>query len=333
MLTLTPVAPGSSSRLEPSLQDFQDPVWPRDSAFASVSHRRPPATRRISLQGSTPHEILLQATDQFSRGMLHMPSVRRPRSAYHHHHHNHSGGYFELHHPHPADDPEDIDTPPTLPGLGVLETRDAASIRPRVLYTIASDVMSVAERMPDAAAREYWANWSDIVFKQMEMESDVRAWVYATAVGRGRCWLIIGAARSEALEGSLESIGEAVLQSDVAADAREALHKGEHTRLASRCPSARTPGDCRSCPPAVTVAALSNIAPDALSALVLAIEHFERSRAIVQQPDLSPQQDPYSVELPPLIGEVCLSSISLNVWRPVASGLEVAQLTCLLGPL
>jgi hypothetical protein len=216
---------GSSHEPSPPLVDFQDPVWPQDSAFASVSQRRLPVTRRISLQGSTPHEILLQATDQFSRGMLHMPNAPRPRSAQHHHHRG--GSYFSLHHP--AEDLEEIDAPPTLPGLGVLETRDATSIRPRVLYTIASDVMSVAERLPDPVAREYWANWSDIVFRQMEMESDVRSWVYATAVGRGRCWLIIGAARAEALEVSIDSMGEAALQSGGAAEAREALHKGEHT--------------------------------------------------------------------------------------------------------
>lgn len=214
----------SSHESSPPLVNFQDQVWPRDSAFASVSQRLP-VTRRITLQGSTPHEILLQATDQFSRGMLHMPNARRPRSAQHHHK---GGSYFSLHHL-AEEDLEEIDAPPTLPGLGVLETRDATSIRPRVLYAIASDVMSVAERLPDPAAREYWANWSDVVFRQMEMESDVRSWVYATAVGRGRCWLIIGAARAEALEVSMDSIGEAALQSGGAAEAREALYKGEHT--------------------------------------------------------------------------------------------------------
>lgn len=158
-----------------------------------------------------------------------MPNARRPRSAQHHHR---GGSYFSLHHL--AEDLEEIDAPPTLPGLGVLETRDAASIRPRVLYAIASDVMSVAERLPDPAAREDWANWSDVVFRQMEMESDIRSWVYATAVGRGRCWLIIGAARAEALEVSMDSIGEAALQSVGAAEAREALHKGVY---ASRPPT------------------------------------------------------------------------------------------------
>jgi len=220
---------GSSHAPSPPFIDFQDEVWPRDSAFASISQRRLPVTRRLSLQGSTPHEILLQATDQFSRGMLHMPNARRPRSAQHHHHHRSGGGsYFSLHRP-VEEDLEEIDAPPTLPGLGALETRDATSTRPRVLYTVASDVMSVAERLPDPAAREYWANWSDMVFRQMEMESDGRSWVYATAVGRGRCWLIIGTARAEALEVSMESMGEAALQSVEAAEAIEALHKGERT--------------------------------------------------------------------------------------------------------
>ena len=206
-----------------------------------MAHRRPPITRRISLQGSasTPHEILLQATDQFSRGMLHMPNARRLRSTQQQQQHDKPGGYLSR----PAaavvfeeEDLEEIDAPPTLPGLGApsLGTRNAASIRPRVLYTIANDVMSVAERMPDAAAREYWANWSDIVFKQMEMEPDVHAWVYATAVGRGRCWLIIGAARAEALEAAMERAGEAALGSEDAAEARQALHKGEQTRSSSR---------------------------------------------------------------------------------------------------
>jgi len=234
---------GSSHEPSPPLVDFQDPVWPQDSAFASISHRRPPVTRCISLRGSTPHEILLQATDQFSRGMLHMPNARRPRSAQHHHR---SGSYFNLHHP--AEELEEIDAPPTLPGLGVLEIRDATSIRPRVLYTIASDVMSVAERMPDPATREYWANWSDTVFKQMEMESDVRSWVYATAVGRGRCWLIIGAARAEALEVSIDTLGEAALHLDGAAEAREALHKGKHISriVPSFLPYCPRPGPARS---------------------------------------------------------------------------------------
>ena len=216
---------GSGHQPSPPLVDFQDPVWPRDSAFASVSHRRPPVTRRISLPSSTPHEILLQATDQFSRGMLHMPNARRPGNRGGSG--SGSGSYF--HHPrhHPAEDLEEIDAPPTLPGLGALDTRDAASIRPRVLYTIASEVMSVAEHMPEPADREHWANWADTVFRQMEMESDVRSWVYAIAVGRGQCWLIIGAARVEALEVSMESMGEAALQSDGAAEATEALHKGE----------------------------------------------------------------------------------------------------------
>ena len=173
--------------------------------------------------------------------MLHMPNARRLRSTQQQQQQQHDkpGGYLSR----PAaavvfeeEDLEEIDAPPTLPGLGApsLGTRNAASIRPRVLYTIANDVMSVAERMPDAAAREYWANWSDIVFKQMEMEPDVHAWVYATAVGRGRCWLIIGAARAEALEAAMERAGEAALGSEDAAEARQALHKGEQTRSSSR---------------------------------------------------------------------------------------------------
>jgi len=50
------------------LINFQDDLWPKDSAFGPSFSRRPPLTRRVTLPPMTPHQILLQAADQFSRG-------------------------------------------------------------------------------------------------------------------------------------------------------------------------------------------------------------------------------------------------------------------------
>lgn len=217
--------------------NFQDQLWPKGSPFAASIARRPPITRQISLRGSNPHDILLQATDQLSRGMLHMPNLRHPRR---------SPPNSSLQTPMGSTedlDEEDIDAPPTLPGLGSTENKDVASIRPRVLYTIATDVMGVAERMDDPTSKEYWAKWADGVFMQMEMEAPPQScWAYATAIGRGRCWLITGSARTEALEDQLdqsdnedqEGHSEHVLSSSSAQEAREALNKGQSTNAFSR---------------------------------------------------------------------------------------------------
>lgn len=209
-----------------SAMNFQDDLWPKDSAFASSPSKRPLLARRVSLPSMTPHEVLLQASDQFSRGLLHMPRHRKNPS-----HHAH-GRRQSLDCQKPED--EEIDAPPTLPGLQIQSEKD---IRPCILYTIASDILDVVEPMSEPSRKEYWANWADGIFNQMEMEQksahiepdqeqSSKEWSYYIAIGRGRCWLVVGSTRLEVLEDRLGE-DEMVLESDAAKSARSALSRGE----------------------------------------------------------------------------------------------------------
>lgn len=90
--------------------------------------------------------------------------------------------------------------------------------RPHVLFTLASEVLAVSERLEDSRARARWAAWADTIFSQMDMEAkaDVDAWHARLGAARGRCWLVIGGARGE--------VG--VLASKGAEEARAGLNTG-----------------------------------------------------------------------------------------------------------
>jgi hypothetical protein len=123
---------------------------------------------------------------------------------------------------------DEVDAPPTIPGLSCPSRKLLQQIRPRILYAIANDVLSIADRMQTAFEKEFWSKWVDEIFTQMEMEDTYREdWSHSIAVGRGRCWLVIGATRFEAIENEMED-GNAVLDSPQANSARVALLKGVH---------------------------------------------------------------------------------------------------------
>lgn len=100
-----------------------------------------------------------------------------------------------------------------------------------MLFSIASDVLGVAERLGDAEARRRWAKWADEVFLQMHMEADVDAWRARVGVARGRCWLVVGSARVDEMEDKLERGDGSVLLSKEAEDARAGLSTGEFSPL------------------------------------------------------------------------------------------------------
>jgi hypothetical protein len=102
-----------------------------------------------------------------------------------------------------------------------------APARPRALFTLASEVLGVAERLNGAEARRRWAQWADAVFLQMHMEADVDAWRVRVGVARGRCWLAVGSARADELEDALERGDVSVLLSKEAEEARAGLVMGE----------------------------------------------------------------------------------------------------------
>ncbi|KAA1470273.1 hypothetical protein DENSPDRAFT_858352 [Dentipellis sp. KUC8613] len=182
----------------------EEPQWPTDSPFRVIASRRPPVTRRMTLSSATANDIMVQAMDQFSRGIFHMPHPQQGHIV---------SSIFT------RGSPSRV-TPQTL----IPSSPDSfAFSRPKELYTIASEVLGVAERLEEPDERRYWASWADSVFNQMKMEADMDEWRARVVTARGRCWLIAGSARVDELEEALEAGRTDVLLSKEADEAREGL--------------------------------------------------------------------------------------------------------------
>jgi hypothetical protein len=122
-----------------------------------------------------------------------------------------------------------------------------ATTRPHVLFVLAEEVLCVAERLEDAAARVRWGAWAESMFLQMQTQqtrASVNANVNANAsanweattdadidprvgVAWGRCWVVVGCARAEGMEDALERGEAGMLASKEAEDARVGLNTGE----------------------------------------------------------------------------------------------------------
>ena len=166
--TARPSSPSpSTSTVRSSSPPPPSVTTPRLHTTRARYHPRSPLAAIASLHTAsslahtraTAPELLTMAADQFSRGIFHMP-----------------------HH-----------APTTQ-----TQTRRAPP-RPHVLFTIASEVLAVSERLEDSCARARWAAWADTILSQMDMEAkaDVHAWQARLGAARGRCWLVIGCARGE----------------------------------------------------------------------------------------------------------------------------------------
>ncbi|KIY46382.1 hypothetical protein FISHEDRAFT_47375 [Fistulina hepatica ATCC 64428] len=190
-----------------------EPRWSPSSPFATIAARRPPVTQRMTLSSASPHDLLILAMDQFSRGIFHMP--------------------------HPA---HAMSIPPSATAvanaggnnaLQRLHPMPAPFSRAKELYTLAYEVLLVAEKLSAPRERQYWAAWADSVLNQMKMEADMASWRVRIARGRGRCWLAVGNARVDDMEvrwegpgdfGALVEAGDpTLLESTAARDARTAL--------------------------------------------------------------------------------------------------------------
>ncbi|KAH9986683.1 hypothetical protein BJV74DRAFT_844344 [Russula compacta] len=159
------------------------PRYSPRSPLAAITALRTAGLAHHGRAAASAPELLTLAADQFSRGIFHMPHTTRMHT------------------------PDDTTRCP----------------RAHVLFTLASDVLAVAERLDDAELSRRWAAWADAVFQQMHMEGvDVAddAWRVRVAVARGRCWLVVGSARVEELEDALEREDLRVLMSKKAEDAR-----------------------------------------------------------------------------------------------------------------
>ncbi|KAJ7179325.1 hypothetical protein C8R46DRAFT_1324583 [Mycena filopes] len=188
-LTITQERERSGTAVPPPTPE---PRWPSPAAspFAAIAMRRPPASGRITLANAAPHELLLLAMDQFTRGIFHMP--------------------------HPA---HAVDDTPT-------DTAARPFSRATELFTIAREVLALAERLPEPAERARWATWADSVLQQMDMEGDTTRteWRGPVTRARGRCWLVVGTAGMEDMEATAEERGwEEVLNTEEADEARESL--------------------------------------------------------------------------------------------------------------
>ncbi|GLB41532.1 hypothetical protein LshimejAT787_1001320 [Lyophyllum shimeji] len=184
-----------------------DPEWPPESPFAAIAARRPPVSRRISLTTTTPQELMVLAMDQFSRGIFHMPHPR---------HNTHSKAAQDQPHPPTVA----AGAAAVVPPIGGPESSFS---RAKELFTIASEVLLLAEKMPVPAERQQWAGWADSVFNQMKMEADMDAWRGPINSARGRCWLVVGSARIEEIEAAIERGDINLAASEEAQEAREGL--------------------------------------------------------------------------------------------------------------
>ena len=59
-----------------------------------------------------------------------------------------------------------------------------ATPRQQVLYTLATEVLALAERLENATARARWVAWADALLLQMHMEADVDAWRVGVGAAR-----------------------------------------------------------------------------------------------------------------------------------------------------
>ncbi|THH27700.1 hypothetical protein EUX98_g6492 [Antrodiella citrinella] len=272
---------------------LSEPTWTKDSPFYSIAANRPPVTRRMSLYSASAHDIMVLATDQFSRGIFHMPHPHYPSS--HNPTHLNTGSLTGSLSPalyrHPSDlpmqSPDATDlTPSSTSSTSTSSTitsyfhpipssshyhphshRDPRShfSRPKELFTIASEVLGVSERLPSSAHREYWAVWADSVFNQMKMEADIDVWRGAVTRARGRCWLVVGSARAEEIEELMESGDMVVLNTRDAEEAREALTMAISFFERAKGSATATPDeDTEDISPLLTEAliTLANLTPD-----------------------------------------------------------------------
>lgn len=186
--------------LDPFIASYlaDSPKWPEASPFGAINRSRPVTTRRLSISTTTPNELLVLAMDQFSRGIFHMP------------------------HPNHLPPASSSRTAAPSPPSAVKRPPDSFS-RAKELFTIGSEVLLISEKLLEPSERQTWGAWSDSIFSQMKMEADMEVWRAPIARARGRCCLIVGAARAEELEGALESGDMDVLNTEDAEDARDTL--------------------------------------------------------------------------------------------------------------
>jgi hypothetical protein len=172
-----------------------EPNWPRASLFATIAFLRPPFTRRLSLDTLSPDEIMAFAEDHLTRAILHMP---------------HPQNVIPVRYPyHPS---SSSPTPPLDS-----EVERYGPDRPQEIYTMASEMLFVAENSETPSGRFRWARWADGVISHVKIAPNMNPQKFLDL--RARCNLAMGSAKMEELLADWDY--PSVLDTDDAEDGRE----------------------------------------------------------------------------------------------------------------
>ena len=177
-----------------------EPDWPRASLFATISFLRPPFTRRLSLDTLSPDEIMAFAEDHLSRAIFHMP---HPRNV------------IPARYPYHPSAP--MQAPPAPPSSLDFEIERNGPDRPQEIYTMASEVLLVAENSETPGGRLRWARWADGVIGRLTIEPNMKPEKFLDL--RAKCNLTMGTAKMEELLADWDYPN--VLHTDDAEDGRE----------------------------------------------------------------------------------------------------------------
>ena len=177
-----------------------EPNWPRASLFATIAFLRPPFTRRLSLDTLSPDEIMGFAEDHLTRAIFHMP---HPRNV------------IPARYPYQTSNPLPASSAP--PPLIDSEIERNGPDRPQEIYTLASEMLFVAENSETPSARFRWARWADGVISHVKVAPNMNPQKFLDL--RAKCNLAMGSAKMEELLANWDY--PSVLDSDDAEDGRE----------------------------------------------------------------------------------------------------------------
>ncbi|KAJ2917079.1 hypothetical protein MD484_g3353, partial [Candolleomyces efflorescens] len=194
----------------PGQHHVDDPrkLWTEHSPFVVIRSVMPPITRRMSLGvggGASVDDLMTLAIDQFSRGIFHMPRSGgvegaaedveekrhgRKRHRHHHHHHHRSSHRHSSHRAQGNDDGEGGGGGGSGAGGDTGDGAEEQDLPPFFsrashLYTIAVQVLLLAEKMSDPGSRYRWGRYADSVFGQMRLEENPGPVVVTLARQRG----------------------------------------------------------------------------------------------------------------------------------------------------
>lgn len=176
-----------------------EPNWPRESLFATIAFLRPPFTRRLSLNKLSPDEIMAFAEDHLTRAIFHMPHPRNVIPARYPYHPSN---------PQPSCAP----TPPVDS-----EIERNGPDRPQEIYTMASEMLFVAENSETPSGRFRWARWADGVISHVKVAPNMNPQKFLDL--RAKCNLAMGSAKMDELSAVWDY--PSVLDTDDAEDGRE----------------------------------------------------------------------------------------------------------------